>query len=207
MSWFMAALYDPMLKAAEDDCLRAWRADLLRDVAGAVLEVGAGTGLNLPHYSKAVTRLVVSEPDPYMRRKLQEKFPTEAEPRMEFSGASLDALPMESESFDAVVSTLVLCSVPDQSAALREIRRVLKPGGRYYFIEHVGAEGNPGRLKWQQRIEPIWKHIAGNCHLTRQTEGAIVRAGFAVEYIKRESIRKVMPLARPSIRGVAVKTS
>jgi hypothetical protein len=82
---------------------------------------------------------------------------------------------------------------------------VLKPRGRLLFLEHVAADGRPGRLKWQQRIEPVWKHLMGNCHLTRRTETAIAEAGFKIERIQRESIRKALPIVRPSIRGLARK--
>jgi len=95
--------------------------------------------------------------------------------------------------------------VPDQRAALSAIARALKPGGRLLFLEHVAADARPGRLKWQRRIEPVWKHLMGNCHLTRRTEAAIAAAGFEIERIQRESIRKALPIVRPSIRGIARK--
>jgi ubiquinone/menaquinone biosynthesis C-methylase UbiE len=205
MSWLMATLYDRSLLAAEEACLSQWRAELLQGLRGEVLEVGSGTGLNLPHYPSTVTRLTISEPDLYMMEKLRKKTVLHGISQVEFSDASLERLPMKDESFDAVVATLVLCSVPEQQAALKEIYRVLRPGGLYAFIEHVAATDRPGRLKWQRRLEPIWKRIAGNCHLTRQTADAIVSAGFEMEWIKHDSIRKMIPLVRPSIRGIARK--
>lgn len=205
MSWLMATLYDRSLLAAEEAGLSQWRAELLQGLKGEVLEVGSGTGLNLPHYPNTVTCLTISEPDGYMMEKLRKKAAPSSIPRVEFSNASLERLPMEKESFDAVVATLVLCSVPEQQAALKEIYRVLRPGGLYAFIEHVAANDRPDRLKWQRRLEPIWKRIAGNCHLTRQTAAAIVSAGFEIEWIKHESIRKMIPLVRPGIRGIARK--
>ena len=201
----MASIYDSFTRASEEACLRSWRAALLKDLAGQVLEIGAGTGANLPHFPQAVTRLVLSEPDPHMRRKLQERCIALGLPRAEVSEASIAALPMTDASLDAVVCSLVLCSVPDQKAALAEIARVLRPGGRLVFMEHVAADGRPGRLKWQGRIEPVWKRLMGNCHLTRRTEAAILAAGFEIETIERESIRKALPIVRPSIRGVARK--
>jgi ubiquinone/menaquinone biosynthesis C-methylase UbiE len=98
---------------------------------------------------------------------------------------------------------MVLCSVSDSSRALAEIYRVLKAGGRLVFIEHVAADGNPRRLRWQYRLEPIWKRLMGNCHITRRTEQSIRTAGFQITDVTRESLRKAVPIARPSIRGVA----
>jgi ubiquinone/menaquinone biosynthesis C-methylase UbiE len=202
MSWLMAAVYDRFMKVSEEACLGKWRAELLGNLSGEVLEVGAGTGSTLGLYPKAVTRLVLAEPDPHMRRKLLEKRGT-----IEVSDAAAEKLPFEDASFDAVVCSLVLCSVPDQRAALAEIARVLRPGGRLVFLEHVAADGKPDRLKWQGRIEPVWKHLMGNCHLTRRTEAAIAAAGLQIERIQRESIRKALPIVRPSVRGIARKAA
>jgi ubiquinone/menaquinone biosynthesis C-methylase UbiE len=99
-----------------------------------------------------------------------------------------------------------LCSVKDPARALAEMRRVLRPGGRLYFIEHVAADDNPGRLRWQRRVEPLWKRLMGNCHMTRQTLAEIERAGFTVENVRRESLRKAFPLVRPTVRGTALRT-
>src|ERR1700740_1875105 len=205
MSWLMAAVYDRFMRGSEEACLARWRAELLRDLSGAVLELGAGTGVTLPHYPKWVARLVLSEPDAHMRRKLEKKVDASALRNIEISGAPLDSLPFRPGEFDAVVCSLVLCSVPEQAAALSAIARVLKPGGRLVFLEHVAADGRPERLKWQRRIEPVWKNLVGNCHLTRRTEAAIAAAGFKIERIQRESIRKALPIVRPSIRGIARK--
>ena len=205
MSWLMAAVYDRFMRGSEKACHERWRAELLRDLAGEVLEIGAGTGSGLRHYPEAVTRLVLCEPDRHMRRRLRAACEASGRPGVEVSGASLEALLTSPASLDAVVSSLVLCSVPDVGAALQQILRVLKPGGRLVFLEHVAAERNPRRLKWQRRLEPAWKRLAGNCHLARRTEEAILAAGFEMEWILRESIRKAMPLARPSIRGLARK--
>ena len=204
MSWLMAAVYDRCMRGSEEACLAQWRAELLRDLSGAVLEVGAGTGVTLPHYPRSIARLVLCEPDAHMQRKLKKKADA-ALRNIEISDASLDSLPFKAGEFDAVVCSLVLCSVPDQRAALAEIARVLKPGGRLVFLEHVAADGRPARLKWQRRIEPVWKHLMGNCHLTRRTEAAIAAAGFEIERIQRESIRKALPIVRPSIHGIARK--
>jgi len=204
MSWLMATVYDRFMRVSEEACLARWRGELLRDLSGEVLEVGAGTGVTLAHYPKTLARLVLCEPDPHMRRKLADKLAA-ALMKAELSDAAAEKLPFADASFDAVVSSLVLCSARDQGAALAEITRVLKPGGRLLFLEHVAADGKPERLKWQRRIEPVWKHLMGNCHLTRRTEAAIAAAGLRIERIERESIRKALPIVRPSIRGVARK--
>ncbi len=153
------------------------RARLLAGARGAVLEVGGGTGANLAHY-RNVDRVTVVEPDPYMRKKLGPKAVAAGVP-VEVSAAGAEALPFPNASFDTVVSTLVLCTVPDQALALGEIRRVLRPGGRLLFIEHVRAAGPTAR--WQDRIEPLWGRLLGGCHPNRDTVAAIERAGFEIE--------------------------
>ncbi len=201
----MAAIYDRFMEASERACLASWRAELLSSAAGEVLEIGAGTGANLPHYPAQLDRLVMAEPDRFMMRKLARRLALrERALRVEPVTASAESLPFADASFDVVVSTLVLCSVADLDRALVELRRVLRPGGRLLFLEHVAAgEDRPDRLTWQRRIEPVWRRVAGNCHLTRVTDRAIERAGFEIEELRRESVRKALPWVRPSIRGWA----
>lgn len=202
-SRLLAPVYDRLLRPTEQACLSDWRAELVSPLRGAVLDIGAGTGANLPHYSPRLERLVAAEPDRHMRKRLRERLPSTRARNVEISDASADALPMADDAFDAVVSTLVLCSVGDPARALAEYRRVLKPGGKLVFIEHVRAHDNPGRLRWQRRVEPLWKMVFGNCHLTRDTAAAIESAGFVFERIERQSMRKANPMVRPSIRGIA----
>ncbi len=118
---------------------------------------------------------------------------------------SAESIPLADASCNAVVSTLVLCTVKDQHKVLSELRRILGPQGKLIFIEHIAANNNPNRLKWQRRLEPFWKIMACGCHLTRHTEEAILEAGFVFEDISRQSMRGVPPIARPSVKGVAVK--
>lgn len=199
MSRLFAAIYDPFMRKTEEACLVTWRRELLSGLSGRVLEIGAGTGANLPHYPPAVTSLVLAEPDAHMLARLRPRAPAGAE----VLRASCDRLPLPDASVDAVVSTLVLCSVPDPARALRELSRVLRPGGTLVFLEHVAAAEGSSRLTWQRRIEPVWKHVAGNCHLTRPTEESLRVAGFVVEQVTRESMRKAMPWFRPTVRGLA----
>jgi len=209
MAWLLAPIYDRMVAPTEEACFQAWRADLLAPLDGDVLELGAGTGANVAHYPAAVDQVVFTEPDPGMRRQLVDKLDAlRAVGRFgpasgQVSIDSADQLSFGDQRFDAVVATLVLCTVPDPEAALAEVRRVLKPGGRLVFLEHVAADTKPDRLKWQRRIDPVWRRVVGGCRLTRRTAEAIEGAGFTIEAITRESARKAMPLVRPTIRGTA----
>ena len=205
MSWLMSTLYDRVMSSAEQACLVDWRADLLRDLTGSVLEIGAGTGANLRHYPAAVTRLVLTEPDLHMLDRLRPRLGDAGASSTELRAASADALPFSSATFDAVVTTLVLCSVGDPARTLAEVFRVLRPGGALVYLEHVAADDHPDRLAWQRRIEPVWKHVAGNCHLTRRTADTIRDAGFAIEREHRESMRKALFFTRPTVRGIARK--
>ncbi len=194
-----AALYDRLGGAAERRWMGERRARLLAGARGAVLEVGGGTGANLPHY-RNVERVTVSEPDPFMRERLRPKLEAVRVP-VEVSEAGAQALPFPDGSFDTVVSTLVLCTVPDQGAALSEIRRVLRPGGRLLFIEHVRAGGSTAR--WQDRIEPLWCRLFGGCHPNRSTVAAMEAAGFEIETF--EDFYPPVPLSRltPHVQGSA----
>ncbi|HEX2740403.1 MAG TPA: class I SAM-dependent methyltransferase [Rubrobacter sp.] len=172
-----AALYGSLGFCIERLWMGEHRPRLLKGASGAVLEIGGGTGANLPHYSD-VERVTVAEPDPFMRKRLIPKLGAARVP-VEVSAAGAEALPFHDGSFDTVVSTLVLCTVPDQGSALEEIRRVLRPGGRLLFIEHVRATGSIAR--WQDRIEPFWRRLFGGCHPNRDTVAAIEEVGFEIE--------------------------
>ncbi len=205
MSRIMAAIYDRFLAKTEEAGLRAWRSELLAGLSGEVLEVGTGTGLNLEHYPSVVARLVLAEPDPFMRRKLGEKVAQSGRLGVEVVDAPLEALPFADNTFDYVACTLVLCSVSDPARSIAEIYRVLKPGGALVYIEHVAAANNPKRAVWQRRIEPLWKRMMGNCHLTRKTAEQLTNGGFVFEGTKAESMRAALPIVRPTIRGLARK--
>jgi ubiquinone/menaquinone biosynthesis C-methylase UbiE len=194
-----AALYDSMAASAERRWMGERRRRLLAGACGAVLEIGGGTGANLSHY-RDVERVTVAEPDSFMRKRLGRKLADVRVP-VEVSDAGAEALPFPDGSFDTVVSTLVLCTVPDQGAALEEVRRVLRQGGRLHFIEHVRAEGSTAR--WQDRLEPLWRRLLGGCHPNRDTVAAIEEAGFEIEAF--ESFYPPDPLSglMPHVQGSA----
>lgn len=204
-SYLMAKYYDYMLSRAEEKCLKDWRKTLLQDLAGDVLELGCGTGANLIFYPKTIKYLVLAEPNPYMQRQLDLKLINYPYLATNVLDCSAESIPAPDNSFDAVVSTLLLCTVKNPSIALGEIHRVLRSGGKLLFIEHVAALNNPERLKWQKRIEPLWKILLCNCHLTRDTETNILQAGFKLQTINRQSMRGVPALVRSSIWGEAQK--
>jgi len=203
MPWFMSVVYDRFMQGSEEACLTEWRAELLAGIEGDVLEVGAGTGANLRHYSRDVGRLVATEPDPYMIAKLRKRSLHDRPKGLEIVETEVERMPFADASFDAVVATLVLCSVTDLDRSIAEIRRVLRPGGKLVYLEHVAAEDRPDRYVWQRRVEPFWKRIAGNCHLTRRTGAAIRSGGFEIEREVKDSMRKSNPITRATIRGIA----
>ncbi len=190
-----AALYDRLCGANERSPLAALRADLLGSLAGEVLEIGAGTGANLRHYPRHI-RLTCAEPDPAMLARARSRLAPSRGGPPALILATAESLPVASGSVDAVVSTLVLCTVTDPVRALEEVARVLRPGGRLLFIEHVRATGWPGRV--QDVVRPAWAWFAGGCTLNRHTEAAIAGAGFRFVHLSRR------PLGRlPVISGVA----
>ena len=194
-----AALYDALGVFMERGWMGERRARLLAGTHGAVLEVGGGTGANLTYYRDA-DRVTVVEPDPHMRKKLRPKAVTASVP-VEVSAAGAEALPFPDASFDTVVSTLVLCTVPDQALALAEIRRVLRPGGRLLFVEHVRAAGPWAR--WQDRIEPLWGRLLGGCHPNRDTVSGIEEAGFEIEALDAFYPPVLMSRLTPHVQGSA----
>jgi len=193
------------MAASEQACLSDWRQGLIQDLQGDILEIGAGTGVNIAYYSKAITSMVLSEPDDNMRKLLEKKLVQSAHKKVRVSACSGEDIDAEDGTFDHVISALVCCSVISPERTLSEIKRVLKPGGSLIFLEHVAAETGTSRRAWQQRINPFWKRLAGNCHLIRETESAIQNAGFEITSITRESMRKALPIVRPTIRGMAIK--
>jgi len=200
VSRLFAALYDRLMASTEEAGLRDIRAELLAQAEGETLEIGAGTGLNLEHYDRArVTRLVLTEPDPHMARRLRERAVGVGAEVVE---APAGRLPFEDASFDTVTCTLVLCTVTDPDAVLAEIARVLRPGGRFLFFEHVRDEDRR-TARWQDRLERPWGWIAGGCHPNRDTVATMRSSPLEVEDVRPAKLPKAPALVRPAVSGSA----
>ncbi len=195
-----AALYDTVGKGSERAGMREERRQLLAGAEGATIEIGAGTGLNLAHYPDAVTRLVLAEPDPHMRRRLQQRVDARRRPA-ELVDASVEHLPFPDATFDTAVVTFVLCSVPDQAVALAEIARVLRPNGRLLFLEHVRS-GDAKVAKAQDRIAPLYRCLA-DCNPNRDTLASIEASALTVDSVKHGEVPKAPKFERPLIVGTA----
>lgn len=189
-----------MSRKTEEAGLRALRQGLLADADGRVLEIGGGTGANLPFYSGNFESLDVAEPAPAMLRRLQRKA-REHSPQAKVLQAPAEDLPFADDTFDVVVSTLVLCGVEDQPRALREARRVLRPGGRLLFIEHVRSE-DPELARFQDRMNWLNRFVVC-CDCNRPTLATMEAEGFSVSRLERTILPKAPKFAQPLIVGAA----
>jgi ubiquinone/menaquinone biosynthesis C-methylase UbiE len=180
------------------------RRRLLAGLEGQVLEVGAGNGLNFPHYPASVTEVLAVEPEPYLRH-LALAAAWQAPVPIRVVAGTAEALPAPDASFDAVVASLVLCTVAELDRALAEARRVLRPGGTLHFYEHVRAE-DPRLARWQDRLERPWGWLVGGCHPNRDTVAAITAAGLRVVALDRFDLQAMPALARPHVLGVAQRS-
>lgn len=204
MSFIVASIYDALVAHAEWLCLNDWRRDLVAELNGEVLEIGSGTGRNLEHYGAGVERLVLTEPDPHMRRQLQAKLlrrPASKVGRIELRDDTAELLSFPSASFDHVVATLVFCSVKDPYQSAREIHRLLRPGGQLMLIEHVLAPEATRRRHWQLRLNPIWTKFSAGCRLDRDPRDAIVQAGFEQHRMVIDELRGAPAFLRTVLRG------
>jgi ubiquinone/menaquinone biosynthesis C-methylase UbiE len=181
------------------------RRRLLTGLRGRVLEVGAGNGLNFPHYPVTVTQVLAVEPEPHLRRLAQAAARQAPVPIRVVAGTA-EALPARDATVDAVVASLVLCTVADPDQALAEIGRVLRPGGRLRFYEHVRAT-DPRLARWQDRLERPWGWLVGGCHPNRDTPAAITAAGLQLVALDRFDLAAMPALARPHVLGVAERGS
>lgn len=199
MSRLFASLYDRLNASHEAEVMGPRRERLLAAASGTVLEIGTGTGTNLAYY-RPEDRHILTEPDRHMRRRLRER-PELADLDAEVVDAPAEQLPVADHSVDAVVATLVLCSVEDTATALAEIRRVLRPDGRLLFLEHVRSH-EPSVARWQDRLTPVSRRLAQGCHLNRDTVGALRSAGFSPEVIAHP-VRGSHERLQPVVEGQA----
>lgn len=199
-SKFFALMYDGQMAKAEKLGLHAMRERLLAGATGDIIEVGAGTGLNLSCYGPGVRSLTMTEPEPPMLRRLERRT-SEHHPSATVLRAPAEDLPFDDNTFDVAVSTLVLCGVDDQPRALRELRRVLRPGGRLVFIEHVRSE-DPDWARMQDRMNWL-NRLVVRCDCNRPTLDTIRQAGFMVTELDHTELPKAPKFVRPAIVGSA----
>ncbi|MHB8594967.1 MAG: class I SAM-dependent methyltransferase [Acidimicrobiales bacterium] len=180
------------------------RARTCAGLSGQVVEVGFGTGLNARYYPPEVTKIFAVEPSQVCMRIAEPRIARSHAP-VELAGLTGEHLELPSEEFDAVLSTWTLCTIPNLEAALEELRRVLRPGGTLHFVEH-GHAPDPSIARWQQRIEPVNKKLAGGCHLTRQIDQSIDKAGFRIEHLDSYYIKGEPKPFGYTFEGSAIKT-
>jgi ubiquinone/menaquinone biosynthesis C-methylase UbiE len=200
------ALWYPILCGVSENAgQRETRAALVGQATGRTLEIGAGSGLNLPHYTAAVSELVVSEPSPHMLTHLRARLDGAPPPvgSWELIQSGGEELPFDDASFDSVVAAFVHCTIPDPPRALAEIARVLRPGGRYFFLEHVHAGEGTLLGRFQDLIEIPHRYIAAGCHPNRRTETLLAESPLEVERLEHASMPRASPSVRPLILGVA----
>jgi ubiquinone/menaquinone biosynthesis C-methylase UbiE len=159
------------------------RPPALKDAHGDVLELGFGTGLNLPYYPEGVAKLTVVDPEDLMPQRVAERIAAARFP-VERGKLGAERLPFEDNRFDCAVSTFTMCTIPDVAAAMREVRRVLKPGGSFLFLEH-GISDEPAVAKWQRRLDPIQQALSRGCHLTRRIDSLVTDGGLDIVRLDR----------------------
>ena len=202
-----AFYYPHACERAENAGQRETRRQLIAGASGVTLEFGAGSGVNLPHYTEAVSELIITEPSPYMlthlRSALARSRPRARSFRVEQCG--VEQLPCDDGSLDTVVGTFVLCSVDDPALVLREITRVLAPGGRYLFLEHVRAGEDTALGRVQDLVEVPHRYLAAGCHPNRRTAELIAQSPLTVERMEHGTQPRSIPTVRPTIIGSAVR--
>lgn len=194
----VAAVYDPVTAGFERWAFGEHREYLVGDLGGKVLDLGAGTGATFPYFAgrEGVTVEAI-EPDPYMRRKAESKA-KEVGLSVEIHDARAESLPFPDAAFDRVVASMVFCTIPDVETALSEVARVLKPGGELRFLEHVHADGWRGRV--QTLAAPLWRRLAGGCHLDRRS-GSTLSAAEAFDVAEIERLDLGITPVWPFVRG------
>jgi ubiquinone/menaquinone biosynthesis C-methylase UbiE len=200
-----AKWYPTVVGWSEDAGQRDIRAELIAGAHGRTLEIGAGSGHNLAHYTTSVTELVVTEPSPHMLEQLRACLTDDPPPvgSWELVQTGAEALPFDDRTFDTVIATYVHCTIPDPPAALREIARVLRPGGQYIFLEHVRAPDNRMLARFQDLLETPHSYIAAGCHPNRRMERLLAESPLSVRSLKHARMPRCFPTVRPTIRGIA----
>ena len=196
-----SAIYDPLLWVGERGGMAQRRAELLGQARGRVLELGAGTGLNLPHYPDGLEELVLTEPSPPMVARLERRA-KQGGIASSVMAAEAERLPFEDDRFDTVVSTLVLCTVDEPQRAIDEIARVLRPGGKLLFLEHVRAE-TPRLARWQDRLHRPWHAFAAGCNANRPTVDMLRESPLRVEAVENDRWSWMPALVHPLAIGTA----
>jgi ubiquinone/menaquinone biosynthesis C-methylase UbiE len=196
-------MYEPIMWAGERAGMAARRAQLVSAAEGRVLELGAGTGLNVAYYPPTVRELVLSEPEPTMATRLRQRSLRSPVPT-EVVEASAEELPFEAGSFDTVICTFVLCTVRRPDVALTEARRVLRDGGKLLFLEHVRAHEGSSLARWQDRLETPWRKFACGCRCNQDTVALL--DGMAFQSVETEELRwRAVPrIVRPVVSGNAI---
>lgn len=190
MGWYAQQVVPALTELAmRQAILRPYRERIVAAAEGAVLEIGAGSGLNLPLYGPGVRQVTAIEPSPALLRRAEARAAAAKVP-VELVEGSAEALPFPAASVDTVVTTWTLCTIPDVGRALNEMRRVLWPGGKLLFVEH-GRAADPAVVRWQERLDPLWSRLAGGCHLNR-----------AIDALLRDSRFAVTELAHPRLPGL-----
>ncbi len=201
--WVCPRLLNLMIGNDED--VKALRTRALADTNGRVLELGFGTGLNLGHYPPDVKRIIAVDPNPGMAELARERMAS-AGIEVEHHQITAEKLPFDTASFDSVVCTLTLCSIPDVAASLAEVHRVLKPGGQFLFCEH-GLHPEPRISKWQNRLNPVWKKVFDGCHINRDIARLVQSAGLALGPVEHPVLKSMPKFAGYFYLGRAVRAA
>jgi len=200
-----AFYYPRLVQLAENAEQRETRRELVSRAEGRTLELGAGSGLNLPHYTRRVTELVVTEPSPYMLEHLTARLGSDPPSVGSWSlvQAGAEELPFEADSFDTVLGTYVLCTIPDPVQALDEVARLLKPDGRFLFLEHVHAGEGTMLGHFQDLVELPHRYLAAGCHPNRRTAALLDASPLEIERLQHSTQPRAFPTVRPTIIGSA----
>jgi ubiquinone/menaquinone biosynthesis C-methylase UbiE len=202
MSFYHRHVFPMLLDLAmSSPAFRKPRTRTLAEARGRILEIGFGTAVNLQHYPSTVRRIEAIDPDADLDRYSRPRIEASSI-EVEFHHLDAEHLPFEDQRYDTVVSTLTLCTIPDVVHALAEIRRVLKPGGQFLFMEH-GRAPDPSVALWQDRLTPAWKPLGGGCHLNRPMRELIAGAGLEFGPVRSHYLRRVPRIFGYVIEGAA----